>query len=366
MDNRQECLEGLRIQVKGIVQGVGFRPFVYSQAIKNNLTGWVRNTSSGVDIVINGPVNALQAFMIELQNNPPPLARIDRITQESCPVETAKGFLILESHTEEGQFIPISPDVAVCADCRKELFDPQNQRFRYPFINCTNCGPRFTIIQDIPYDRPKTTMAQFEMCPRCKSEYEEPLDRRFHAQPIACPTCGPQLEFILQGQVLEKKEEALQMARAWLKNGKILAIKGLGGFHLACDATNKEAVTELRKRKKRSDKPFALMAFDTQTILKHCLISSAEHDALTSHQQPIVLLKKGSLSNIVEECAPQQDHMGFMLPYTPLHLLLLEPEVDFPEVLVMTSGNLSEEPVAFQDEDAMQRLQGIADAIFDA
>jgi hydrogenase maturation protein HypF len=358
MTDRQQ---GLQIKVKGIVQGVGFRPFVYGLATQLHLTGWVRNSSSGVDILLNGPNEALQAFLDQLNNHPPALAKIDKITTSPFPPQNLSEFTILPSLVEDGQFVPISPDMSICADCQRELFDPSNHRYRYPFINCTNCGPRFSIIQDIPYDRPKTTMSGFKMCPVCDKEYHDPLNRRFHAQPIACEDCGPQIWFEANGTRLADREDALQLARQWLRAGKIIAIKGIGGFHLACDASNDAAVTELRSRKKRSDKAFALMAFSREIIQKYCEVSPAEADLLNSSQHPIILLESKSASTLSANVAPGQASLGFMLPYTPLHLLLLEPEADYPEVFVMTSGNSSEEPVAFEDVDALNRLSGIAD-----
>ena len=352
---------GRKYSITGIVQGVGFRPFVYAQAVQNHLTGWVRNTSSGVEIEINGTAQAVQAFSDALRHAPPPLSRIDKISESPCQPDGYTQFDIIASQPRPGDFIPISPDVTLCEDCAAELFDPADRRFRYPFINCTNCGPRFTIIKDTPYDRPQTTMAGFTMCPDCQSEYENPLDRRFHAQPTACPVCGPQIWFEANGEILSRKEDALQTARVWLQQGRILAIKGLGGYHLACDASSPEAVTELRSRKKRSDKPFALMSYDLAHIQRHCRITTDEEQLLTSRQHPIVILNRLPDSSVVEAVAPQQKTLGFMLPYTPLHLLLLEPAPGFPDVLVMTSGNLSEEPIAFLDEDAMQRLSPIAD-----
>ena len=355
-------LAGLKVRVRGIVQGVGFRPFVYGLAVRNQLTGWVRNTSSGVEIEVDGRPDALYAFLTELQQQPPPLARIDALESEYIEPDHYNQFEILESQPDPNEFIPVSPDMTICPDCQRELFDPVNRRYRYPFINCTNCGPRFSIIRDIPYDRPFTTMADFQMCPECQAEYHDPLDRRFHAQPTACPTCGPQLWFEVDGKHLAEREVALQRAREWLKNGKILAVKGLGGYHLACDASNALAVDELRRRKKRSDKPFALMAFSLNQIERHCQVTPAERDLLTSPQHPIVLLERKPESTIVPSVAPQQKTLGFMLPYTPLHLLLLEPEAGFPTALVMTSGNLSEEPIAYRDGEARERLTNLADA----
>jgi len=357
-------IAGLKIWVHGIVQGVGFRPFTYTQAQLNNLTGWVRNTSSGVEIEINGKPDALQRFLNALRESPPKLARIDQLDYQSCIPNSYRSFEIISSQLEPGEFIPISPDMSICSDCRRELFSPSDRRYRYPFINCTNCGPRFSIIQDIPYDRPRTTMSHFPMCPECQAEYENPMDRRFHAQPIACPVCGPHVWLESNGEHLAERDDAIQLARAMLQMGKILAIKGLGGFHLACDASNATAVAELRMRKKRSDKPFALMAFDIGEIEEHCSITPAEKDLLLSPQRPIVLLQRCSdeKNPITEHVAPNQPLLGVMLPYTPLHLLLLEPASGFPEMLVMTSGNLSEEPIAYQDDEARQRLIGLADA----
>jgi hydrogenase maturation protein HypF len=352
---------GLKIWVRGIVQGVGFRPFIYTQAQHNHLTGWVRNTSNGVEIELCGSQIGVDAFLHALRTNPPPLARIDAVNSQPCPPNGAETFKIIASQPQEGGFIPISPDVSICPDCVRELLDPSDRRYRYPFINCTNCGPRFTIIQDIPYDRPKTTMAGFEMCPDCRAEYQDPLDRRFHAQPVACPVCGPHIWFESNGKRLGDRHDALKTARRWLKQGKIVAIKGLGGYHLACDAANARAVDELRRRKKRSDKPFALMAYDLSAVEKHCIVSAQERDLLLSHQHPVVLLDRRPESTVSVSAAPNQVTLGVMLPYTPLHLLLLEPERGFPDMLVMTSGNLSEEPIAYQDAEAVHRLTPLAD-----
>lgn len=352
---------GLRFSIKGIVQGVGFRPFVYSAAVRNHLTGWVNNTSSGIEIELNGCQQELDQFIIELKTNLPPLARIDQMQVSPVTPNGYTEFTIIPSQPQPGEYVPISPDMSICPDCQRELFDPSNRRYRYPFINCTNCGPRFSIIQDVPYDRPKTTMSGFPMCTECKEEYENPLDRRFHAQPIACPTCGPHVWFVSGSQKLAEKESAIQLAREWLKEGKILAVKGLGGYHLVCDALNPQAVSELRRRKKRSDKPFALMAYDLSTMQKYCYMDDVEKALLTSPQHPIVLLKKLPVCSISEEAAPRQLTLGFMLPYTPLHLLLLQPEPGFPDALVMTSGNMSEEPIAYEDSDATSRLDPIVD-----
>ncbi|RPJ49076.1 MAG: carbamoyltransferase HypF, partial [Chloroflexi bacterium] len=365
-----EQTTGLKVFVRGIVQGVGFRPFIFNLAETLGLKGWVKNTSGGVEIEVSGAEEALVRFVETIRDNHPPLARIDELRAEPAAVNGFTEFKIYDSQAQEGGFIPISPDVAICADCRRELFDPSDRRYRYPFINCTNCGPRFSIIRDIPYDRPKTTMAGFPLCPDCKREYEDPRDRRFHAQPVACPVCGPRVWFEEKGGEKGKRgkgeslrgEDAILEAREWLRTGKILAVKGLGGFHLACDASSPAAVAELRRRKKRSDKPFALMAFDLETVKKQCLVSDDEAALLASRQAPVVLLKRRAETTVIEEAAPGQVTLGFMLPYTPLHLLLLEPSPGFPEVLVMTSGNVSEEPIAYRDEEAHQRLDEMADA----
>ena len=366
---------GSHIHIIGIVQGVGFRPFVYGLASRLALTGWVRNTSAGVDIVVDGPPEKLDAFITALQEETPPLARIDQLEVEEQAANGFTGFEIVHSEAIEDAFQPISPDVSICPDCLRELFDPADRRYRYPFINCTNCGPRFTIIADIPYDRPKTTMAGFPLCPECAAEYADPLDRRFHAQPVACPACGPQVWLEESGQsgpsaVRLSSDEAILGTQQRLMRGEILAIKGLGGFHLACDALNPAAVDELRRRKLRVDKPFALMMPNLETVEAHCFVSPAERELLTSRQRPIVILRRRTGSQIAAAVSPQQDTVGVMLPYTPLHYLLFaappqgtEPPADgLPSALVMTSGNLSEEPIAVDNEEARERLSGLADA----
>ncbi len=335
------------------------------------LAGWVNNTSAGVDIHIEGEEAVLKSFIEKLSSEKPPLAVMDEISVREVPLENFTTFEIQHSTPIEGAFQPISPDVAICDDCLREMFDPADRRYRYPFINCTNCGPRFTIIQDIPYDRPKTTMAGFALCPDCEREYKNPTDRRFHAQPVACPVCGPRVWLEngskVEGQKSLVGDDAIVQTQQLLAEGKIVAIKGLGGFHLACDATNAQAVSELRNRKLRVDKPFALMMPDLETIERHCIVSDAEREALQSSARPIVLLKRKPESNIVEEVAPRQDWLGVMLPYTPLHyLLFVNPDLrpstfDLPP-LVMTSGNLSEEPIATDNEEARERLSSLADA----
>jgi hydrogenase maturation protein HypF len=354
-------LRAVRIHVRGVVQGVGFRPFVYSHAVGVGLNGWVRNTSAGVEIHAEGKPESVEAFLRDLQAAPPPLARIHSFDWEECPPNGFSSFEILASESHEGDFIPISPDMSLCDDCRRELFDPNDRRYRYPFINCTNCGPRFTIITDIPYDRPNTTMAPFEMCADCGGEYHDPLDRRFHAQPVACPVCGPQVWLEEKGARVADSEAAIQAARFHLREGRVVAIKGLGGFHLACDATNSKAVVELRHRKLRVDKPFAVMVPNLEAAQAQAEVSEAEAALLTSRERPILLVERCARSSITPAVAPGQNRLGLMLPYTPLHELILEPEDGYPSVLVMTSGNISEEPIAIDNREALTRLDSLAD-----
>lgn len=356
-------MQGLQVHISGIVQGVGFRPFVYNLATRLDLKGWVRNTSAGVDIEVDGEQDVLDAFVRALRDEAPPLSRIDEFTVSSRPANGFRSFDIVHSEAVEGAFQPISPDVAICDDCLRELFDPSDRRYRYPFINCTNCGPRFTIIKDIPYDRPKTTMADFKLCPDCEREYTDPRDRRFHAQPVACPVCGPMVWIETKDERGKRVgEDAIVETRRLLADGKIIAIKGLGGFHLACDATDASAVAELRARKLRVDKPFALMMPDLETVEQHCFVSDAERELLQSTVRPIVLLKRRPESNIVEEVSPKQQWLGVMLPYTPLHYLLFTNHQSLFSALVMTSGNLSEEPIATDNDEARTRLSKLADA----
>jgi hydrogenase maturation protein HypF len=350
-----------KIHIQGIVQGVGFRPFIYTLAHKYHLTGWVRNSSAGVDIVVNGGAWNVAAFIDEIRLNPPPLAQIDNLDVQAVNPDGFNAFTILESRAEAGGFIPISPDISVCADCLSELFDPSDRRYRYPFINCTNCGPRFTIIKDIPYDRPLTTMADFQLCQDCAREYADPLDRRFHAQPVACADCGPQVWFQTGSGRQAQGECAIQMARTFLKEGKIVALKGLGGFHLACDAANPAAIDELRKRKRRSLKSFAVMVWDSATAEKYSQVSPAEKALLESKERPIVILQRKAGTDLPAEIAPNLRTLGVMLPYTPLHYLLLQPEAGYPDAFVMTSGNISEEPIAYTNKSALDELSSIAD-----
>ncbi len=361
-------MKRLQIKVTGVVQGVGFRPFVYNLAENLNLKGFVTNTSKGVTIEIEG--EKTEEFLQKLINEPPPLAKIYSIEKEELPLEGYKDFRIIESIDDSG-FTHVSEDVSICNDCLKELFNPADRRYLYPFINCTNCGPRYTITLKIPYDRPNTTMAVFQMCNECLREYEDPKNRRFHAQPNACHSCGPQVKlFIKQEGRLKELANPIAETIKLIKEGKIVAIRGLGGFHLCCDARNLNAIDELRKRKKRSNKPFALMAPEINFIEKFCFISQQEKELLLSPMRPIVLLRKKPECELPEVLAPKNAYLGFMLPYTPLHYLIFYYPKDqhsfsekphFP-ALVMTSGNISEEPIITKNEEAFEKLGSVADA----
>jgi len=354
----RQSLKLASISVRGIVQGVGFRPFVYGLAVKHNLKGWVYNTSEDVKIEVEGAAEAIKQFERELETEAPPLAHIENVTIEYHPPLGYKNFEIRHSQAQEGKYQLISPDVATCQACLGELLNPEDRRYRYPFTNCTNCGPRFTIIEDMPYDRPKITMRYFQMCPQCQAEYDNPLDRRFHAQPNACPQCGPQVELVDNQGNLITGSNPVAAASQLLKEGKIVAIKGLGGFLLACDATNDTVVKTLRQRKKRSSKPFAIMVTTVGEAKRHCYVSPEEENLLTSPQSPIVLMRWKEDSSVSREVAPNLWFLGIMLPYTPLHHILLR---DTGRPLVMTSGNLSEEPIARDNDEALRRLSGIAD-----
>jgi hydrogenase maturation protein HypF len=350
--------ERVQICVEGIVQGVGFRPFVYALARKNGLAGFVLNDTAGVTIELEGEPAALDSFLSHLRTRPPALARIEKL---DCRVISPGGdgsFRIIESRTEQARSVLVAPDTSTCDDCLKELFDPTDRRHRYPFINCTNCGPRFTIIKDVPYDRARTTMRQFEMCGDCAREFHDRADRRFHAQPNACPQCGPRVRLhnCHGHEILD--DDAVSHAARLLRQGAVLAVKGLGGYHLACNALDHAAVRRLRASKHREEKPFALMARDLRAVKQLCLVSAEDEILLRSNARPIVLLRKRDEIQIAEAVAPGQRQLGLMLPYTPLHHLLLT-DADVP--LVMTSGNLSEEPIAYKDDDALQRLGNIAE-----
>jgi hydrogenase maturation protein HypF len=350
-----------QILVKGMVQGVGFRPFVFGLAHRRALKGQVFNNHVGVLIDIEGESNTIEHFINEIKLNSPPLSLIESVERsDNLDLAHYQDFRIVESISSGEKFTPISADIATCDDCLREMFDVENRRYRYPFINCTNCGPRFTIIEDIPYDRAQTTMRDFEMCAACKAEYENPLDRRFHAEPIACSACGPQLALIPVGARLVPAPtvDIIYRVRELLLNGKIVLVKGIGGFHLACDALNAVAVERLRQRKYREDKPFALMASSVEVVRRYAVVSKAEEDLLTSERRPVVLLERRTEASLPEAIAPGVKTLGFMLPYSPLHHLLLE---NLERPLVMTSGNVSDEPVCYEDEEAAERLSQIAD-----
>ncbi|MDQ6750354.1 MAG: carbamoyltransferase HypF [Actinomycetota bacterium] len=350
----------VRARVEGTVQGVGFRPFVYRLASELDLAGFVLNDTRGVLLEVEGADSAVERFLERLVAEPPPLARIERVRPEELAAEGAPGFEIVHSDATGEASAPVSPDSATCADCLAELRDPADRRHRYPFINCTNCGPRFTIVRGVPYDRPLTTMAGFELCERCRAEYEDPLDRRFHAQPNACPDCGPTARLIDSGgTVLEAAGgDAVRGAAEALVSGRIVAVKGLGGYHLACRADDETAVAALRARKHREDKPFALMAPDLEFARGLVDLTDGEVAVLTGPERPIVVARGREDARVADAVAPRSHDLGVMLPYTPLHHLLL---ADAGTTLVMTSANLSDEPIAYRDDDARSRLGAIAD-----
>lgn len=359
----------IKILVKGIVQGVGFRPFIYNLANSLNLKGFVMNSSGGVVIEIEGEDSSV--FVGRLTREAPPLSQIVGIDIIPMSYYGYQDFQIIKSR-DEGSFTLISADVSICEDCLRELLDKDDIRYLYPFINCTNCGPRYTITKSIPYDRPNTTMSVFKMCAECEKEYHDPENRRFHAQPNACPVCGPHVTLVNSQKSIVNCQNPIEKTIELLKEGKIVAIKGLGGFHIACDATNEEAVNRLRLKKRRSNKPFALMAPDVITIKKFCEVSREEESLLISNKRPIVLLKKRQ-NYLPDAVAPNNQYFGFMLPYTPLHYLLFyfplnSSFIPHPssftsnfDALIMTSGNLSEEPIVTNNEEAVSKLSGIAD-----
>jgi len=347
------------IRVKGIVQGVGFRPYVYQLAGRFNLCGHVANTAAGVRIHVEGSPTDIAAFLAGIPAEAPPLAQITDVEAADAPTEGFHRFDIIASRDDSAKSALISPDVAICDDCLKEMLSPRDRRFRYPFINCTNCGPRYTIIDDIPYDRPQTSMAPFPMCALCQAEYDDPANRRFHAQPNACPVCGPHVQLLDgSGQAADTKDPIGTVVYL-LQQGRIVAIKGLGGFHLAVDAENEPAVARLRQRKHREEKPLAVMAYDGDRIRRFAHLDDEEMAVLASPQRPILLLAKRSDQALAPSVAPHNRYFGVMLPYAPLHYLLLEKTF---AALVMTSANLSEEPIAIANHEAVERLTGIADA----
>ena len=351
----------LKIYLTGAVQGVGFRPFVYNLAKKYSLNGYVINDTHGVIIEIEGEEEKINSFLISLQTEKPPLAHIFSREIEELPLSEFKNFEIRKSDTKGKKEVFILPDISTCAECLKELNDPKDRRYRYPFINCTNCGPRFTIIEKLPYDRPNTTMKKFKMCPECEKEYKDPSNRRFHAQPNACPICGPHITlYTSDKQFVSEKEQALKDTINLLKQGKILAIKGIGGFHLVCDATNDKAIKILRERKKRGEKPFAIMFRDINQIKEYAEITPFEEAIILSPEKPIVVVKSKENTDLSKEVAPYLDRIGVFLPYSPLHHLLLN---DFGKPLVMTSANLSDEPIVKDNEEAFEKLSIFTDYI---
>jgi hydrogenase maturation protein HypF len=344
------------IKITGVVQGVGFRPFVYRLAKTHGLKGWVLNAEGGVEIHLEGEDQRLESFLEEMKARSPQAAVVAEVSVEPTQPSGFSDFTIRESAGKQHPTVRISPDLPVCDNCLKELFDAQDPRHRYPYVNCTNCGPRYTVIRSLPYDRCNTTMADWQLDDRCAAEYNDPASRRFHAQPVACALCGPHYHFQAAGDVERGNELALQKAVTYLQSGRIVAVKGLGGYHLACDATNAQAVGALRSRKYRKEKPFALMVKDIDVARSLVHLPPEAQSLLTSAARPIVLCRaKRELPAV----APDNDELGVMLPYTPLHFLLFA--TGAPELLVMTSANRSSEPIAFWDEEALQQLSGIAD-----
>ena len=361
----------VRARVEGTVQGVGFRPFVYRLAGQLGLDGAVWNDARGAVVELEGDGPTVEAFLVRLPREAPALALVERLVREEVPPTGERGFTIVASAAEGEPSALVSPDAATCGDCLAELRDPRDRRFRYPFVNCTNCGPRFTIVRGVPYDRPLTTMAGFTMCPRCRAEYEDPADRRFHAQPNACPVCGP-TAWLADGHgqrlALDPRSDAVEAAAQALRDGLVVAVKGVGGFHLACRADDEGAVAALRSRKHREDKPFAVMARDLDGARALVALGAEEESLLLARERPIVLAPRLEWAPVAPSVAPRSTELGVMLPYSPLHHLLVD---DFaraaaaaaggPAALVMTSGNASDEPIAYDDEDALARLSGIAD-----
>ncbi len=351
----------VRARVEGTVQGVGFRPFVHRLAGELTLAGWVGNDERGVVLEVEGAPEAVEDFLHRLRAQAPPLAQVERVLTEGVPATGVPGFTIAPSRAGGAANAPVAPDAATCADCLAELLDPADRRYRYPFTNCTDCGPRFTIVLGVPYDRPRTTMAAFVMCAACQAEYDDPRDRRFHAQPNACPACGPRARLVgdADGAPGEAPGDAVAAAAALLRSGGIVAVKGLGGYHLACLAGDEGAVARLRARKHREDKPFAVLVADVAAARSLVELSEVESALLESAARPIVLAARREDAEVAAAVAPGLRELGVVLPYTPLHHLLAR---DVAAPLVLTSGNLSDEPIAFRDEDARARLAPIADA----
>ena len=348
-----------KIVIKGIVQGVGFRPFIYKNAFKNNLKGFVNNTSKVVFIEVEGYHEDIISFIKEIREKPPVLSKVTDIKIIDKEIEGYTDFKIIESVEEEEAITLLSPDIATCDDCLRDISDVNNRRYRYPFTNCTNCGPRFSITKKVPYDRENTTMDVFQMCSECREEYNDPLNRRFHAQPNGCSKCGPRVYICnKEGNEIISNDPIKDIAKE-IKNGKIVAIKGIGGFHLACDAKNKEVINELRKRKKRPRKPLAVMMRDIETVKKYCDVNELEERILLGNKKPILLLDKKRNSLLPKELTNYQNgKLGVMLPYTPVHHILFSEDID---ILVMTSANISGEPMVYKNHEAIEKLKGIAD-----
>lgn len=346
------------IEVSGLVQGVGFRPFVYRIALQNHLKGFIKNSSIGVVIDIEGEENDISAFLDSLQYNGPSLSKIENISIKNMEITNYKTFDIRKSSKENQGFTFISPDLGMCEDCYRDAMDKQDKRYLYAFTNCTNCGPRYSIVKKLPYDRASTTMKSFNMCKPCSLEYSNPLNRRFHAQPNCCPQCGPRLElYDNQGMLLEGVDEIKETIEL-LKSGNIFSIKGIGGFHLGCDGKNNNAIEKLRNRKHRPSKPFALMMRNIETVKKYCVLSPKEEEILCSNKRPIVILDKRNETDLPNSIAPDNMTLGVMLPYTPLHYFLFDDELD---VLVMTSANINGMPIIFENEESIEKLKGIVD-----
>jgi hydrogenase maturation protein HypF len=345
------------IKISGVVQGVGFRPFIYRLALENDLKGWVLNGEQGVEIHLEGEEGQLRVFLEEMKTQAPQGATIAKIHTKAEEPAGFTDFKILDSNSSRRPTVRISPDFPVCKDCLQELFDPRDQRYHYPYINCTNCGPRYSVVQNLPYDRVNTTMSSWPLFGLCGTEYRDPSNRRFHAQPVACPECGPGYFFQTGDEILRGDREAISKTAAYLRDGKIVAIKGIGGYHLACDARNPEVISTLRTRKYRKEKPFAVMAQDIDVARTLVHLTPEVEALMSSVARPIVLAP--AIADL-HQIAPDNDELGVMLPYTPLHHLLFA--AGAPDVLVMTSANRSSEPIAYRDEDALQQLSGIADA----
>jgi hydrogenase maturation protein HypF len=359
-DNNHPNLR-LKLSIRGTVQGVGFRPFIYRLATGMGLNGWVNNSTQGVFVEVEGKRENLEVFLLRIEAEKPPRSSIHSLESLFLDTRDYEGFEIRQSDTGGDKTALVLPDIATCPDCLNDIFDPANRRYLYPFTNCTNCGPRYSIINTLPYDRPNTSMKQFHMCPQCQAEYENPLNRRFHAQPNACPECGPHLElWDVLGNCFASHHQALLQAADAIRQGSVVAVKGLGGFHLVVDARNQEAVAALRKRKRREEKPFALMYPTLEMAKHHCEVSPMAERLLQSPECPIILLHKRIVGDetIAPSVAPNNPYLGVMLPYTPLHHILMR-ELGFP--IVATSGNLKEEPICTDEREALIRLGGIAD-----